>query len=92
MHQQPNAQLPSHEANINLAILAIERNQIESKRCAATTYDIPRTTLRDRRAGRLSQRDFKPKSKKLTKLEEQVIVQHILDLDERGFVPTFNAV
>ena len=41
MHQQPNAQLPSHEANINLAILAIKHDQIESEQHAATTYNIP---------------------------------------------------
>ena len=74
MHRQPNVQLPSHEVNINLAILAIKHDQIESKRRAATTYDIPRTTLRDRRAGRLLKLDCEPKLKKLTKLEEQVII------------------
>jgi hypothetical protein len=47
MHRQPNVQLPSHEVNINLAILAIKHDQIESERRAATTYDIPQTTLRD---------------------------------------------
>ena len=46
MHQ-PNAQLPSYKANINLAILAIKHDQIKSERRAATTYDIPQTTLRD---------------------------------------------
>jgi hypothetical protein len=31
-------------------------------------------------------------SKKLTQLEEHVIVEHILDLDLRGFAPTYAAV
>ena len=74
MHRQPNVQLPSYEVNINLAILAIKHDQIKSERRAATTYDIPRTTLRDRRARRLLKLDCKPKLKKLTKLKEQVII------------------
>jgi len=74
MYRQPNVQLPSHEVNINLAILAIKHDQIKSERRAATTYNIPWTTLRDRRAGRLLKLDCEPKLKKLTKLEEQVIV------------------
>ena len=74
MHQQPNVQLPSYEANINLAILAIKHDQIESKRRAATTYDIPWTMLHNWYARRLLKLDYKPKLKKLTKLKEQVIV------------------
>ncbi|KAH7548611.1 FAD/NAD(P)hypothetical proteinbinding domainhypothetical proteincontaining protein [Bipolaris maydis] len=49
------------------------------------------TTLRRRRASRPAQRDCQPNSKKLTKLEEEVIVDHILDLDLRGFSPTYAA-
>ena len=33
-----------------------------------------------------------PNLKKLTKLKEEVIVRHILDLDLRGFAPTLGAV
>ena len=39
-----------------------------------------------------ARRDCQPNSKKLTKLEEEVIVDHILDLDLRGFSPTYEAV
>ena len=49
-------------------------------------------TIRRRRAGIPAQRDCQPNSKKLTKLEEEVIVDHILDLDLRGFAPTYAAV
>jgi hypothetical protein len=38
------------------------------------------------------QRNCKPKSKKLTKLEEEVIERHILKLDLQGFAPTLCAV
>ena len=49
-------------------------------------------TIRRRRAGIPARRDCQPNSKKLTKLEEEVIVDHILDLDRRGFAPTYAAV
>jgi hypothetical protein len=39
-----------------------------------------------------ARRDCEPNSKKLAKLEESVIVQHILDLDSRGFPPSLFAV
>jgi hypothetical protein len=39
-----------------------------------------------------AQRDCQPNSKKLTQLEGVVIVSYILDLDQRGFAPTYAAV
>ena len=39
-----------------------------------------------------ARRDCQPNSKKLTKLEEEVIVDYILDLDLRRFSPTYAAV
>ena len=44
-------------------------------------------TLRERRAGRPTRRDIAANSRKLTDLEESVIVQHILELDSKGFPP-----
>ena len=89
----PNlTQLPHKEADIYLAILAINKNQTQSERRAATTYCVPKTTLRRRRAGIAARRDCQPNSKRLTKLEEEVIIGHILDLDSRGFAPTLDAV
>jgi len=55
-------------------------------------FNVSQTTLRDRRAGKPARRDCQPNSKKLTGLEEEVIVRHILDLDQRGFAPTYAAV
>ena len=87
MNQQHNPQSSYQEGRIALAISTIKRNQFHSVRRAATTYDVSRATLQRRRGGTLSQRDCEANSKKLTKLEEEAITKHILDLDSRGFAP-----
>jgi hypothetical protein len=53
---------------------------------------VAEATLRRRRAGMPARRDCQPNSKNLTQLEEEVIIRHILDLDQRGFAPTYAAV
>jgi hypothetical protein len=87
-----HAQNSSHEADIHLAILALDQRQILTERSAAQTYEVSRTTLQRRRAGTRARRDCQPNSRKLTKLEEEVIIRYILDLDSRGFAPTYEAV
>ena len=85
-------QIPSNEADIQLAILAIDRAQVRSTRKAAATYNVPISTLRARRSSMRSKRDCTPKSKKLTQIEEEAIIKRILDLDERGFAPNLATV
>jgi hypothetical protein len=92
MPQRYVPQVPSNEADIQLAIYSIKAKQIQSEKRAASIYNIPRMTMRDRRAGKPARRDCQPNSKKLTQLEEEVIVSYILDLDRRGFAPTYEAV
>jgi hypothetical protein len=87
-----HAQNSSHEADIHLAISALNQRQILTERSAAQTYEVSRTTLQRRRAGTRARRDCQPNSRKLTKLEEEVIIRYILDLDSRGFAPTYEAV
>jgi hypothetical protein len=85
-------QTASNEADIQLAIVALKLNQIQSSLRAAVTFNVTRSTLRNRRAGIPARRDCQPNSKKLTELEEEVIIGYILDLDQRGFAPTYAAV
>ena len=92
MPQPSNTQSIQNEGKISLAISAITKNQFKSERRAIATYDVPRSTLRDRRAGKVLRRDCEPNSKKLTKLEEDVIIQYILELGSRGFPPRLQAV
>ena len=77
----------SIESRITLAIEALKKDSKLSVRAAAKIYIIPEATLRHRRVGRQSRYDISTNSRKLTDLEESVILQRILDLDSRGFQP-----
>ena len=55
-------------------------------------YNIPRSTLSHRRAGRRARRDTSPNSRKLTKSEEEAIIQYILELGTRSFPPRLRDV
>ena len=90
---QPNTtQLPCNEADILLAISALNKRQIASVNRAASTYNVPESTLRDRLAGKAARRDCQPKSKKLTKPKEEAIIKHVLNLDSQGFPPSLDNV
>jgi hypothetical protein len=78
----------STKAAIQLAILSIKAQQVRSNRLAAAIYNVPEITLRRGRAGKPARRDCPPNLKKLTQLEEEVIVSYTLDLALRGFAPT----
>ena len=66
--------LPPAEARVILALEAIKNDKKLSFRAAAKLYEVPYTTLRDRRAGRRARGDTSPNSRKLTKLEEEAII------------------
>jgi hypothetical protein len=74
----------SNESRLLLAIQAIEKNLNLSIRAAAKIYNVPEITLRCRRAGKPSRYNIPANSKKLINLEEEVIIQHIFDLDSQG--------
>jgi len=84
MSQQRNVQKSYNEGDIYLAISNIKLKQVLSEKRAAEIYNVPRTTIQDRRAGRRPRRDCEPNCKSLTKLEEEVIIQRILDESLRG--------
>jgi hypothetical protein len=82
----------SQESRIILALQALKNDSKLTSQRAAKVYNVLCRTLSYRRAGRLSRRDIQPKSRKLTDLEESVIVQYILDLDSKGFPPRLCSV
>ena len=77
----------TQEAQIILAIEAIQTSKKLSRRKAAKIYKVPETTLRDRMNGATSLPERWPVNTNLNKLEEQIIVNYILDQDSRGFSP-----
>ena len=82
----------SNEANITLAIEAIRKDPKMSIRRAAVTYQVPRSTLQARLLGRAPTYETRNPAHILTSSEEETLVQHILDLDSRGFPPRFDYV
>jgi hypothetical protein len=82
----------STEARLVLALEALNKDPKLTQRRAAKIYNVPRTTLNRRRVGTASRHDTSINSKKLTDLEESVIVQYILDLDAKGFPPRLSGV
>ena len=82
----------SKESRIILALEALKNDQNLTLKAVAKIYDVSHTTLRHRRAGRTPRRDIQANSRKLTDLEELVIVQYILDLDLKGLPPRLSGV
>jgi hypothetical protein len=71
----------SDEARVLLALQARQNNPKLSLRRAADIYHISYWKLRRREHGIRSTRDTTTKSRNLSDLEEQIIVQFILNLD-----------
>ena len=81
-----------HEANDNegtlyLAIEATKATVPDSTKHASKAFEVPETTLRRRRDGKLPRGDCVPNSKKLKEMEE-AIVARILELYARGIGAT----
>jgi hypothetical protein len=88
MPPQRNVQQSYTKSTLQLAIQATIEDCDESERRIIAAFSVPRSTLQDQCTGALSRRDREPNSKKLTKLEEEALVQRILDLDQRGIGAT----
>lgn len=75
------------EGKINLALQAMQNDPDLSARAAGKIYSVDHETRRKR--GMRSRRDIPANSRKLTNLEESVLVQHILDLLSKDFPPGY---
>ena len=73
------------ESRIILALEALKKDPKLSVRKAAALYEIPETSLRHRRAGMQPRHELPANLRKLTDLEEKVLLERVLDLDTRGF-------
>jgi helix-turn-helix, Psq domain/Tc5 transposase DNA-binding domain len=70
-----------------MAINALQSNSKLSVHKAAQIYDVPKSTLHDRINGTKPTTEYRSKNRLLGELEEEVLIQHIVDLDNRGFSP-----
>ncbi len=73
------------ESRIILILEALKKDPKLSIRKATTLYEIPESSLRDRRTGKQLQCEIPTNLRKLTDLEEKVLLKRVLDLDIRGF-------
>jgi hypothetical protein len=80
------------ESQIVLALRAMQNDPKLSARAAGKIYSVDHQKLSRRRHSILSRRDISANSRKLTDLEESVLVQHILDLAAKGFPPRVSVV
>ena len=80
------------EARLYLALQAYRQNPKRGIQPLARDYDIAESTLRKRTNGQLPLSERRPTNTKMTKQEEEVILQRILDLDSRGFSPYIKEV
>jgi hypothetical protein len=80
------------EGRILLAIRALKKQDIATVSLAARTFNVPRSTLRDRISGRTERRIVRANSYKLTEIEEDSLQKWILSMDARGSAPRPSAV
>jgi hypothetical protein len=81
-----------NESDMLLAVNVIRQNPQLKIRRIARIHKVLYSTLYTRIHGTPAKRDTINKAQKLTKLEEETIVRHILDLDSRAFPPRRSAV
>ncbi len=80
------------EGQIILALQALQNDKNLSVRAAAKIYRVTRKTLGRRHVGKPTRYDTTPKLKKLTKLEEEAIIQYIVELFTRAFPPRLYSI
>src|SRR6266699_424539 len=77
----------SNERQLQLALQTFEQDPQLSISKAARLYNILRTILSDRINRYSMHVDIIPNLRKLTALEEEVVVREVFDLDSRRFPP-----
>jgi hypothetical protein len=82
----------NQEGKILLALQALQNDPKLSAQGAAKIYEVNPRTLQRRRRGIRSRRDIIPNSRKLSDLEEKVLLESILDQISRGFSPQIRII
>lgn len=87
MPQRNSVKTILNEADIQLAIQAIQRDASLTTRRAGAIYSVSEATLRRRLARTPQRRDCAPNLIALRGSEEIAIVKHVLKLVEQGYPP-----
>jgi hypothetical protein len=75
------------EGRISLALQAYNSTQLPSLRAAASAYDVPFTSLRDRHTGVPARAQSLANSRIFDNNEEQILLRKVLQLSDQGFPP-----
>ena len=92
MSQSKRVQISSNEGRILLALSAVQSGQCKTPSAALKMYSVPRNTLYRRINGQTPREDYTLTNKRLSLIEEEVIVKNILKLDAQGLSPTIAMV
>jgi hypothetical protein len=84
MTTQQQQEASYKEGRIALAIQAYQLGQFQALQPATISFDVPRSTTRDRLKGIQPKRGSRAKNRLLTTTEEETLVQWILLMDRRG--------
>jgi hypothetical protein len=85
--RQSSRNLVEQEGRIQLAISALKKHEISNIQHAATVFNVPRSTLRDRLKGSQFQSEQRANGHRLSENQEISLVQWILSRDMRGVPP-----
>ena len=80
------------EGRLLLAIHALKSGIVKNPTAAARLYDVSRRTLISRMNGRVARAETRANGHILTSGEEEVLTKWLLDIDDRGYLLTPNAV
>lgn len=82
----------NQEGRLLLAIQALKNDAKLSVRRAARIFEVPETTLRERRSGINERATTRANNHKLTQLEEESLEKWIIAMDDRGTAPRHELV
>ena len=82
----------SQESQVILAVQTVRNDPAMTVRRAASIFNVPESTVRDRIKGKRARSDVRVNNTRLTELEEKILIRYILDLDSRGFAPRLHDV
>jgi hypothetical protein len=80
------------EGRIQLAIQALKNREILTIRRAAAVFSVPYTTLHDRMNGHQYKAEQRNHTFRLSKTQEEALVEWILSRDRRGIAPRVSHV